>query len=255
MPLLLPTTTRANWYWLPVHQQPRTGREATCNLRGPDQHRQPCHCRSVKRSCPRRTFRATGVELGITELITRERRPPGSWLVRRAQAQRCRGGQFLRYRRGPGEVLLQSLPGPDQRVGRLRGWFNHYRRRTLKEALAASPGQQRNALSDRFLGRIPIDRALEHGMVGYYNDGEGRAWTRPFIRPGRLPRFINNTPYHLLIENYYNEGVRPLTFKFYSTSMGRRGEGTSQSSRTSWPRRRKISGSTTRKFRRHGRTV
>ncbi|MGW8318037.1 MAG: hypothetical protein ACWGPS_02245, partial [Candidatus Promineifilaceae bacterium] len=29
------------------------------------------------------------------------------------------------------------------------------------------------------------------------------------------------TPYNLLIENYYNEGNSSLTFKFYSTSMGR----------------------------------
>ncbi len=34
-------------------------------------------------------------------------------------------------------------------------------------------------------------------------------------------RFINDTPHHLLIENYYNEANSSLTFKFYSTSMGR----------------------------------
>ena len=34
-------------------------------------------------------------------------------------------------------------------------------------------------------------------------------------------RFIHNTPYHLLIENYYNEEEESLTFKFYSTSLGR----------------------------------
>jgi len=34
-------------------------------------------------------------------------------------------------------------------------------------------------------------------------------------------KFINNTPYHLLIENYYNTEFEALTFKLYSTSMGR----------------------------------
>jgi vancomycin resistance protein YoaR len=34
-------------------------------------------------------------------------------------------------------------------------------------------------------------------------------------------RFINDTPFHLLIENYYNEATSSLTFKFYSTSLGR----------------------------------
>jgi vancomycin resistance protein YoaR len=34
-------------------------------------------------------------------------------------------------------------------------------------------------------------------------------------------RFINDTPHHLLIENYYSEANSSLTFKFYSTSLGR----------------------------------
>ncbi|HSG16710.1 MAG TPA: vancomycin resistance protein, partial [Anaerolineae bacterium] len=34
-------------------------------------------------------------------------------------------------------------------------------------------------------------------------------------------RFINDTPHHLLIENYYSESNSSLTFKFYSTSLGR----------------------------------
>jgi vancomycin resistance protein YoaR len=34
-------------------------------------------------------------------------------------------------------------------------------------------------------------------------------------------RFINDTPYHLLIENYYSEANSSLTYKFYSTSLGR----------------------------------
>jgi vancomycin resistance protein YoaR len=34
-------------------------------------------------------------------------------------------------------------------------------------------------------------------------------------------KFTNNTPHHLLIENYYNEEFEALTFKFYSTTLGR----------------------------------
>ena len=34
-------------------------------------------------------------------------------------------------------------------------------------------------------------------------------------------KFVNDTPYHLLIETYTNETDQRLTFKFYSTSDGR----------------------------------
>jgi vancomycin resistance protein YoaR len=34
-------------------------------------------------------------------------------------------------------------------------------------------------------------------------------------------RFVNDTPYHLLIETYVNDGANQITWKFYSTSMGR----------------------------------
>ncbi len=34
-------------------------------------------------------------------------------------------------------------------------------------------------------------------------------------------KFINNTPHHILIESYYRENDQSLTFKFYSTSLGR----------------------------------
>lgn len=61
-------------------------------------------------------------------------------------------------------------------------------------------------------------------MVGYYNDGEGPGMDASVFTPLVDFRFINNTPYHLLIENYYNEENESLTFKFYSTSLGRRVE-------------------------------
>jgi vancomycin resistance protein YoaR len=35
-------------------------------------------------------------------------------------------------------------------------------------------------------------------------------------------RFLNNTPYYLLIETYNNPANSTLTWKFYSTSMNRR---------------------------------
>lgn len=76
-----------------------------------------------------------------------------------------------------------------------------------------------------FWAGFPIVERWEHGyMVGYYNDGEGPGMDATVFTPLVDLRFINNTPYHLLIENYYNEENESLTFKFYSTSLGRRVE-------------------------------
>jgi vancomycin resistance protein YoaR len=58
-------------------------------------------------------------------------------------------------------------------------------------------------------------------LLAYYNDGEGPGMDATVYSPIVDFKFVNNTPYHLLIENYYNATEESLTFKFYSTSMGR----------------------------------
>ena len=78
-----------------------------------------------------------------------------------------------------------------------------------------------------FWAGFPVTERWEHGyMLGYYNDGEGPGMDATVYDPIVDFKFINNTPYYLLIENYYNEVEESLTFKFYSTSMGRRVEKT-----------------------------
>ena len=78
-----------------------------------------------------------------------------------------------------------------------------------------------------FLGGYPITERWPHGyMLGYYNDGQGPGMDATVYSPIVDIKFINNTPYHLLIENYYNPTFEALTFKFYSTSLGRRVEKT-----------------------------
>ncbi|NKQ36296.1 MAG: hypothetical protein HF973_11855 [Chloroflexi bacterium] len=73
-----------------------------------------------------------------------------------------------------------------------------------------------------FWAGFPVTKRWEHGyMLGYYNDGEGPGMDATVYSPIVDFKFINNTPYHLLIENYYNEEEESLTFKFYSTSLGR----------------------------------
>jgi vancomycin resistance protein YoaR len=73
-----------------------------------------------------------------------------------------------------------------------------------------------------FWAGYPIVERWEHGYrVGYYDDGEGPGMDATVYSPLVDFRFINDTPHHLLIENYYSEANSSLTFKFYSTSMGR----------------------------------
>ena len=73
-----------------------------------------------------------------------------------------------------------------------------------------------------FFAGYPVTERWPHGyMLGYYNDGEGPGMDATVYSPLVDFKFINNTSYHLLIENYYNETDESLTFKFYSTSMGR----------------------------------
>lgn len=73
-----------------------------------------------------------------------------------------------------------------------------------------------------FLAGFPITERWEHGyMLHYYDDGEGPGMDATVYSPIVDTKFINNTPHHLLVENYYNEEFEALTFKLYSTSMGR----------------------------------
>ncbi len=73
-----------------------------------------------------------------------------------------------------------------------------------------------------FLGGFPIVERWEHGYwLDYYNDGQGPGMDATVYSPIVDMRFINNTPHYLLIENYYDTENEALTFKFYSTSMGR----------------------------------
>jgi vancomycin resistance protein YoaR len=76
-----------------------------------------------------------------------------------------------------------------------------------------------------FFAGFPIEERLPHGyMLGYYRDGAGHGMDATVFNDGTINidmKFINNTPYHLLIENYFSEENQALTFKFYSTSLGR----------------------------------
>ncbi len=76
-----------------------------------------------------------------------------------------------------------------------------------------------------FWAGLDIGQRLEHGYrVGYYDDGEGPGMDATVYNGDEVQvdfTFKNNTEHHLLIENYYNQQDESLTFKIYSTDVGR----------------------------------
>lgn len=76
-----------------------------------------------------------------------------------------------------------------------------------------------------FWGGFDIGSRVPHAyQVGYYEDGEGTGMDATVFTPLVDFTFTNNTEHHILIENYYNEIYESLTFKIYSTNIGRRVE-------------------------------
>lgn len=78
-----------------------------------------------------------------------------------------------------------------------------------------------------FWAGLDIGDRYNHGYrVHYYEDGPpdgpgGVGMDATIYSPIVDFTFTNNTENHLLIENYYNEANQSLTFKFYSTDIGR----------------------------------
>ncbi|MBN2470127.1 MAG: VanW family protein [Anaerolineae bacterium] len=73
-----------------------------------------------------------------------------------------------------------------------------------------------------FYAGYPILERYPHGYrVGYYEYGEGVGMDATVYSPLVDFRFLNDTPYHLLIETETNTANSTITFRFYSTGMGR----------------------------------
>ena len=78
------------------------------------------------------------------------------------------------------------------------------------------------AFQAAFYAGFPITQRTPHGYrVGYYERGEGAGMDATVFAPEVDFRFINDTPYHLLIETYTDTKNNTLTFRYYSTSDGR----------------------------------
>ncbi|MBN1285777.1 MAG: VanW family protein [Anaerolineae bacterium] len=78
------------------------------------------------------------------------------------------------------------------------------------------------AFQAAFYAGYPVTERYPHGYrVSYYETGEGAGMDATVFEPLVDLKFINDTPYYLLIETYFNAAKATLTFKFYSTGMNR----------------------------------
>ena len=166
---------------------------------------------------------ATAAELGITELITQTTTWfYGSTAARKHNIARS-AANFFGIVVAPGEEFsfnkylgsISEADGYEQGLIIIGG-------RTIKGIGGGVCQVSTTLYQTAFWAGFPIVERYEHGyMLGYYNDGEGPGMDATVFSPIVDLKFINNTPYHLLIENYYSEENQALTFKFYSTSLGR----------------------------------
>ncbi len=166
---------------------------------------------------------STASELGITELIT----STTTWFYGSTDARKHNiarsAANFFGIVVAPGEEFsfnnylgsISEADGYEEGLIIVGG-------RTIKGIGGGVCQVSTTLYQAAFLGGYPITERWAHGyMLGYYNDGQGPGMDATVFSPIVDTKFINNTPYHLLIENYYNEEFEALTFKFYSTGIGR----------------------------------
>lgn len=169
---------------------------------------------------------ATAQELGITELITQTTTWfYGSTPERKHNIARA-AAQFFGIVIAPGEEFSfnRYLGDVTEEAGFTNGLII-IGGRTV-EGVGGGVCQVSTTLyQTAFWSGFPITERLEHGYrVPYYDDGEGPGMDATVFSPIVDFKFVNNTQHHLLIENYYNANFEALTFKFYSTDVGRRVE-------------------------------
>jgi vancomycin resistance protein YoaR len=166
---------------------------------------------------------ATAEELGITELVSERT----TWFYGSTDARKHNiarsAANFFGVVIAPGEEFSfnKYLGSVSEADGYEQGLII-FGGRTIKGVGGGVCQVSTTLYQTAFWAGFPIEERYEHGyMLGYYNDGEGPGMDATVFSPVVDLKFINNTPHHLLIENYYNEELEALTFKFYSTSLGR----------------------------------
>ncbi len=167
---------------------------------------------------------ATAQQLGITELV--EQRTTyfsGSTAARRKNIQ-VAASRFHGLVIPPGEVFSfnEWLGDVSVETGYEQGLII-VGDQTITGVGGGVCQVSTTAFQTAFYAGFPIlDRVNHAYRVIYYEQGEGPGMDATVYSPVVDFRFRNDTPYHLLIETYYNGARSTLTWKFYSTDVGRR---------------------------------
>ncbi len=170
---------------------------------------------------------ATAADLGITTLVTYATTwfygsPPERMKnIARASAQ------FYGIVIAPGEVFSfnKYLGEISEEMGYERGLIIA-NGRTIEGVGGGVCQVSTTLFQAAFWGGYDIGERTQHAYrVHYYeNDLEGRGgpgMDATIYSPIVDLSFVNNTDHYLLIENYFNQAAQSLTFKFYSTDIGR----------------------------------
>jgi vancomycin resistance protein YoaR len=177
----------------------------------------------MKEIVPTASSSATAEELGITELISERT----TWFYGSSDARKRNiarsAANFYGIVIAPGEEFsFNKYLGTISEDDGYEEGLIIFGGQTIKGIGGGICQVSTTVFQTVFFAGFPVTERWQHGyMLGYYNDGEGPGMDATVYSPLVDFKFVNNTPYHLLIENYYNEVEESLTFKFYSTSMGR----------------------------------
>jgi vancomycin resistance protein YoaR len=168
--------------------------------------------------------KATAQELGITELVVKKTTYfYGSTAARRRNIQ-VATANFHGIMIAPGEEFSfnQWLGDVSAETGYEQGLII-VGNQTITGVGGGVCQVATTAFQTAFYGGYPILERVEHAYrVGYYEEGEGPGLDATVYEPIVDFRFLNDTPYYLLIETYFDANNSTLTWKFYSTSMNRR---------------------------------
>lgn len=165
----------------------------------------------------------TGEELGITQLVSSATTYfYGSSAGRRSNVREAasrfngiivRPGEEFSFNHFLGDVSLES--------GFEEAYIIHAGR-TISGVGGGVCQVSTTAFQAAFYAGFPITERTPHAYrVGYYESGEGAGMDATVYSPLVDFRFVNDTPYHLLIETFTDVVEATVTFRFYSTSDGR----------------------------------
>jgi vancomycin resistance protein YoaR len=176
-----------------------------------------------KVSVPAAHTHATGEELGITELVVEATTYyHGSSAVRKTNIVQA-ASRFHGIVIAPGEEFsFNKYIGEISKETGYEEGLIIYNNKTITGVGGGVCQVSTTAFQAAFYGGYDITLRWPHAYrVSYYEYGEGAGMDATVFSPDVDFRFINDTPYHLLIETYPSPASSTLTFKFYSTSMNR----------------------------------